>query len=100
MKFSRLQKREDSVQQSLLLSMSGAGAPIFFAFIKLFILGYVCNRRELDVFMHTLPGWRCGPLSGSPNFFQSLLALPRMPTTSLPQGISRLVWTNLSAQHA
>ena len=34
------------------------------------------------------------------NFFQSLLASPRTPTTFLRQGISRSVWTNLSAQRA
>src|SRR4029450_4075589 len=39
--------------------------------------------------------WQRPQLSGSANFFQSLLALPRMPTTFLRQGSLRLVWTNL-----
>jgi len=69
-------------------------------FLRLYQAVYVCKRRESDMFMHTLLGWRRGPPSGSPNFFQALLALPRTPTTSLRQGISRSVWTNLSARRA
>src|SRR4026207_238028 len=90
-----LQKKEDSVRQSLLLSMNGVGAPTFFAFIRLLMSGCACKTWESTTFMHTSPGWRRGALSGSPNFFRSLLALPRTQTTSLRQGSLRLVWTNL-----
>src|SRR5258706_6482114 len=99
MKFSELQKREDSVQQSLLLWMSGAGAPIFFAFTKLFMSGYVCKRRESDMFIHTFLGWRRGPLFWLPNFFPSLFALTGPPTTSFRQRILRSGWAKFFAQH-
>ena len=76
--------------------MNGAGAPIFFAFIRLCMSDCACKTWESTTFMHTSPGWLRGPLSGSPNFFQSLLALPRTQTTFLRQGHLRLVWINLS----
>src|SRR5207249_11067312 len=95
-----LRKKEDYLQKLSLLSMSGAAAPIFYAFIRLFMSGCVCRRRGSVMFMRTSRAWQRAQLSGSPNFFQSLLALPRTPMTFLRQVSLRSAWTNLLGQRA